>query len=703
MNPIYTVSKVLQSKDEWALVKLDSNQVVAGTWPCDPLPGHRFRGFIAHTTRGANLNKISHVNADENAFRKLLHDRKVSRKEADALLKNGFKKLRTALKRNSVHAFKRWKGVGKATARKALDTFVEFSDMYAFREQWFEAYPSLEQKHKVEFDIFMRGAPIAWKNPYKVLLRAPKFWGQTEDTDRSMQLFANIIAEDIGIPPDNPWRKRYERANQILQQTAESGSTWVRASSISLEADETDPYVQEDALCTLEKYNDAERNIANKLEYLMRVRTCTDYSPCAFLDETQNEAIRLACTSSVFILCGGAGVGKSRTLVQIVEQLGKERTLVCAPTGKAVVRLRSEDIDARTLHSALFAREHGMFTNLVLDEQSMQDVVVLAALLEKCTSLERVVFIGDPFQLPSVGPGALLRDLLTCEHIPRVCLTTIYRQEGGLIVENANRIRRGNASLEQDESFRIRPFKHTDVVNHFLSTPGAVIVAPTNRTVVTLNKMIHNCIRHTGPCITVKFFGYAAPWKIYVGDPVMNIKNVRDGDMYIANGSVGVVEDIKDRSITVRFDDVTYTWIGERVISKQLRPNYAITVHKSQGSEYPHVLCVAEFSRIFHRQTLYTAVTRAKKTCTVYETPGALRRAIRTRPPIRKTMLQERLNTCFSQTTTLSPPSSPLPTAFPTTPPAPVKESLPTRKRSLERPDVSTPKRRLIFRSPTVN
>lgn len=649
------------------------------------------------------MNNISHVNADENAFRKLLHDHRVSRKEADALLKNGFKKLRTALKRNTVHAFKRWKGVGKATAQKALDTFQEFSHMYAFRERWFDAYPTLEEKYRPEFDEFMRGAPIAWKNPFKILLKAPKFWGQTEDTDKHLQQFATIIADEVGISRDDTYRKRYERAATILQQTSESGSTWVRASTTTCPTDDIDPYVVENTLCTLEKYNKAERSIARVIESLLtRKETSAHVPTCPQLDETQLEAVHLAITKRVFILCGGAGVGKSRTLVEIVRKLGED-TLVCAPTGKAVVRLIQEGLEARTLHSAMYLQQHDHIRNLVLDEQSMQDIVILSALLEKLTHLERIIFVGDPFQLPSVGPGALLRDLLACEKIPRTRLTNIYRQEGGRIVENANRIRRGNTHLREDASFKTRPFDPTRVVEIFLRTPDAIIVAATNKTVAHLNKMIHARIPHRGPCLTVKFYGYGTPWKMYVGDPMMNVKNVRDGETYIANGDVGIITSMTEKGVTIDFGHTSYTWSGERAIQEHLRPTYAITVHKAQGSEYPHVLCVVEYSRGMHRQTLYTAVTRAKKSCTVFETPGALCRAIRTRPPVRKTMLQERLNTCFSPITTPSHPSSLQRGTCPCTPRAPVKESLPTRKRLLERPDTSTAKRRLIFESPIKN
>ena len=703
MTSIYTVFKVLCQKDAWALVKVDSDTVVAGTWPCNPLPGQRFRGIFTRTHRGGALNNISHVNADENAFRKLLHDRKVSRKEADALLKNGFKKLRTALKKNTVHAFKRWKGVGKATAAKALDTFQDFSHMYAFRERWFDTYPSLEEKYRPEFDDFMRGAPQAWKNPFKVLLKAPKFWGQSEDSDKHIQQFATIIADEVGISRDDMYRKRYERAASILQQTSESGSTWVRASTTTCPADEVDPYVVENTLCTLEKYNNAERTIARVIDTLLaREESLEPVPQCPQLDDTQIQAVHSAITKRVFILCGGAGVGKSRTLVQIVRQLG-EHTLVCAPTGKAVVRLIQEGIEARTLHSAMYMQQHDHIRNLVLDEQSMQDIVILAALLEKLTNLERIVFVGDPFQLPSVGPGALLRDLLACERISRTRLTTVYRQEGGLIVENANRIRRGNTHIRVDESFQRCSFDASRVVERFLRTPNATIVAATNKTVATLNKMIHARIPHRGPCLVVKFYGYGSPWKMYVGDPMMNVKNVRDGDMYIANGDVGTITSISEKSVTVDFGHTSYSWTGERAIQEHLRPTYAITIHKAQGSEYPHVICVVEYSRGMHRQTLYTAVTRAKKTCTVFETPGALDKAIRTRPPLRKTMLLERLNTCSSPITTPSPPSSLRRDAFPTTPAAPVKESLPTRKRLLERPGASTAKRRLIFESPIKN
>ena len=196
-----------------------------------------------------------------------------------------------------------------------------------FENNGFEAYPShVEQKHKVGLIYSCAAHAIAWKNPYKVLLRAEVLGPIRRYRQEHATIFKRF--EDVGIPLDNLWRKRYSvRIKFFSKRRIRLHLSAGLIRNLKLMR----PTTYRKRRSALEKYNDAERNIANKLEYLMRVRTCTDYSPCAFLDETQNEAIRLACTSSVFILCGGAGVGKSRTLVQIVEQLG-ERTNACLCT-----------------------------------------------------------------------------------------------------------------------------------------------------------------------------------------------------------------------------------------------------------------------------------------------------------------------------------------------------------------------------------
>ena len=708
MSTIYTIRRVLCAKDLWCLVRVEHQGeefVLAGVWPCVPIPGQRFRGKCQNNDRGRSLDNITHVNTDENAFRKILYDADVQLKQADALLKNGMKKLKLALESGDVKAFKRWKGVGKSTAQTAFQCYRTFKELFAFRRAWFDMYPTLEEKHKPEFDKIMKsGSPDEWVEPYAILLRNQKFWGHGEEDELATNIkFATIIAHDAGIDHNNEYFQRFERALGCFRELNSTGSTWVRSTSESCEERKDDPYIIKDGYCSLKRYERAERIISCCIRELMMSKVEeVEVTPVEGLDETQAGAVTMALTHPVSILCGGAGVGKTRTVAAIVEKMGGV-TLVCAPTGKAASRLREMGIDARTLHSALFMKDLNLVTRLVLDEQSMQDVDVLAALLRRCEMLQSILFVGDPFQLPSIGPGALLKDLITCGQIPTTRLTKIYRQEGGSIVRNANLIRRGNIRLTQDDSFRVLPYQIERVVNHFMhlwnEDSPPVILTPLNKTVATLNTMIHSRMRKSGPHMDIKFYGYARPWPIYEGDMMMNIKNTRQDNIYVANGAVGVVTKLncKEKQITMTFPEGTILIEDPQ---KQLRPCYAVTVHKSQGSEYNNVLCVVEPSRLMHRKMLYTAVTRAKQTCVIYESPRALSRAILARPPTRETRLQEYINTCFSPTMVSPPPLSPQHTVLKSTPNAPRNGSSNTRKRYIPPQEASTAKRRLFSTEP---
>ena len=723
MSTIYTIRRVLCTRNDWSLARVDyqgEELVVGGKWPCKLIPGQRFRGQCKINARGRSLVHIAHVNADENAFRGMLHTAEVYSKQADALFKNGMKKLRRALESGDPRAFKRWAGVGKATANKALEVYVKFKQSFSFRMPWYERFPTLEEKFIPAFDEIMRVQnPDDWSEPYETLCKTRKFWGFEEDDLATSMKFARIIAHDSGIDDTNEWYQRFQRAVQTHGSLNSTGSTWMNASETQLAPLMSDPYVADNNVCTLKKYVNAEKTIAEVIAKLFRRHMkkrvherdelFDDVSPTDDLDDVQSQAVTMATTQPVSILCGGAGVGKSRTLAHIVKEMGDIGVLVCAPTGKAASRLIDMGIEARTLHSAIFMGKTDMGAqilkschHLVLDEQSMQDVVVLAALLRRLPNLESILFVGDPFQLPSVGPGALLRDLLACKQIPTTRLTKIYRQEGGSIVLNANRVRRGNVNLTQDASFRVHDYNVDAVIGQFIrlwdEENPPVILTALNQTVATLNKAIHQRLRHGCiPVHGVSFYGYGKPWPVYVGDRMMNIKNTRvvtdEANFYVANGSIGVVTAATEKTIHVQF--------GEDILvvdepSKQLRPCYAITVHKSQGSEYDHVLCVVEPSRIMDRTLTYTAITRAKQTCTVYETSHALQRAIGTRQKPRRTRLQEYINTCCSQTTNTSPPSSPQPIVSNVTPAAPRLEFLNMKRRSSEQLGPSTAKRRLF-------
>ena len=701
---IYTVQRILASRGEkWALARLEHQGdvvVAAGVWPSGvPIPGQKFKGALVEQARGKRLDQITDAAVDENAFRNILHRAGVNRTCSDALFKNGMKRLKTALAKGSAQAFRRWKGVGKSTAQAALDAFPEFIDTFSFRDAWFETYPTLAEKYNTGFDAILRASkPGEWKEPYRRLIKSKKFWGYSlDEEDGQASKLAAVIAQDVGS--GGRWKELYDASERIMQALQSSGSTYVKQ---AVEVSDESPITCDDASrASLAIYEEAEQYVAKRVAQMC---TTASLRPCARLeglDDAQSQAVVQAVEDwGVSVLCGGAGVGKSRTLVKLIayaKQYGYT-PLVVAPTGKAALRLMELGTEARTVHAAMFGK-NDKYDMIVLDEQSMQDITVLAAFLKMLPRVGKIVFVGDPFQLPSVGPGALLRDLLAEKRIPRVRLTTIYRQEGGSIVENANLIRRGNSSLTRDASFDVRPYSESAVVEAYLRAPGAVIIAPLNRTVAALNTQVARRLYRSGAHVKVKLYGYRELWKFYVGDKVMNVKNVREEGVFVANGSVGEIRSIAGEKVRVQFETGVLEWASLGEVQKHLRPCYAITVHKSQGSEYDTVLCVVEPTRLMHRQTLYTAVTRAKRRCVLFETPGGVRRAISSRAPVRHTRLQEYLNTCFSRTTTPPLPSSAPPTEPATTPLGRAQPSAPTSRTSSKRVGAWTPTRGSI--SPT--
>ena len=373
----------------------------------------------------------------------------------------------------------------------------------------------------------------------------------------------------------------------------------------------------------------------------------------------QRQAVRMAAEGGVLLLTGGPGTGKTtslRGIVALYRRMGLDVALL-APTGRAAKRLGEvTDCDAQTIHRAL-----GMSYNdltgqvafkkngndpleahaVIVDEMSMVDLELMQALLEALRPGCRLVLVGDPDQLPSVGAGNVLGDLLRSTVVPTVSLTQVFRQaEQSAIIRNAHAVNMGQPpqldSNQGDFFFLCRrsPDRLVQTVvelcrdrlpkNMNIPAEQIQVLSPTRKGAcgtVSLNRSLQAALNPPSPQKRQKQWGDVT---FRVGDRVMQTKNNYDvlwekddgtAGSGIFNGDVGVIQDIDSSGelIVLRFDDRTATYTAD--LLSQLDMAYAITVHKSQGSEYPAVILVSAPAApsLMVRGVLYTAITRARR------------------------------------------------------------------------------------------
>ena len=363
------------------------------------------------------------------------------------------------------------------------------------------------------------------------------------------------------------------------------------------------------------------------------------------LAESQVAAIRLALRSKALVITGGPGVGKTTIVNAILRILVAKgvQLLLCAPTGRAAKRMtEATGFEAKTIHRLLevdpksggFRRgsDHPLACDvLVIDETSMVDVLLMQALLRAVPDHAALLVVGDIDQLPSVGPGQVLADVIASGAVPVVRLTEIYRQAAqSRIITSAHRINRGSlpdlSKPEGDSDFyfvqtddpdvavtRIVELVRTRIPQRFGLDPirDIQVLCPMNRGGIgarSLNIELQAALNPAGER-KVERFG----WTFSPGDKVMQIENDYDKEVY--NGDIGYVDDVDPDAgeLTARFDGRSVTYgFGEL---DTLVPAYAATIHKSQGSEYPAVIIpvMTQHYTMLQRNLLYTGVTRGKR------------------------------------------------------------------------------------------
>lgn len=390
-------------------------------------------------------------------------------------------------------------------------------------------------------------------------------------------------------------------------------------------------------------------------------------------DEVQLAAIRQAVTSKVMVLTGGPGTGKTTTTQGIIAALKKAglRVLLAAPTGRAAKRMsEATGMEAKTIHRLLeYNPQDGYKRNdenplegdaLIVDECSMIDILLMNNLLKAVPVGMRLVFVGDIDQLPSVGAGNVLRDIIDSQRIPVVRLVRIFRQaQKSRIVMNAHTINQGrfpDTSNGRDTDFFFMreddPERAAETIvrlvkerlpRAYRESPNRIqVLTPMQRGVVgaaNLNLLLQQALNPSGPSLGRGGYTYRQ------GDRVMQLRNNYDKDVF--NGDLGYIREVdtEDRMLTVDFDgkkvEYDVTELDELTLA------YATTIHKAQGSEYPIVVMPVLMTHfvMLQRNLIYTGITRAKKICVLIGAMKALAYAVRNMSVLkRNTSLRERLN-----------------------------------------------------------
>ena len=529
-------------------------------------------------------------------------------------------------------------------------------------------------------------------NPYCL---ADDIWGIGFKT-------ADGIAEKLGYEKNDSRRCR-SGINYTLNKLSEDGHCYaereqlVKSAKELLQADEepitealdgmieAEDLILDDEAIFLPPFYYSECGVANKLKRLLDSQTGNLFDDTLDIedvvkktsilyDDVQVAAIKQAVHSKVMVLTGGPGTGKTTTTLGIIaalESLGQS-ILLAAPTGRAAKRMsEATGKEAKTIHRLLeYNPAEGYGRNdenpleggvLIVDESSMIDIILMNSLLKAVPSHMRLILVGDIDQLPSVGAGNVLRDIIDSDVVPVVRLTRIFRQaQSSRIVTNAHKVNQGlfpDISNGKDADFFFIKKEDpeqaaAEIVNivknripkaYGYNISDIQVLAPMQRSVVgatSLNIALQEAVNPLGESLSRGGFKYRK------GDKVMQIRNNYDKEVF--NGDIGTVTsvDMEERTLTVMFDGNTIEYEDNEL--DELTLAYATTIHKSQGSEYPVVVIPLLMTHyvMLQRNLVYTGITRAKKICIIVGTTKALAYSIHNMVVLkRNTKLRERLKT----------------------------------------------------------
>jgi exodeoxyribonuclease V alpha subunit len=388
--------------------------------------------------------------------------------------------------------------------------------------------------------------------------------------------------------------------------------------------------------------------------------------------EAQNLAIEESFRKKILVITGGPGTGKTtiiKAVVDIFQMWGRD-VLLAAPTGRAAQRLTdATGKPAKTLHRTLeFTPKQGSFRRnennllagdaLIIDEFSMVDLPLMHHLLKAVPDRMRLILVGDKDQLPSVGPGCLLRDIIESQKVEVVTLNEIFRQEkDSLIVQNAHRVNQGVSLIHpprgvKDADFYFIP--QNDDKKAFATimklcgysiprrfgipalSPDIQVISPMYRGIVGVDNLNAELQKRLNKFQEGLKLGTR---EIRIHDKVMQLRNNYEKEIY--NGDIGIVVDVDGRNYRLFVDYEGRIVKYEREEMNEITLAYAISVHKSQGSEYKAVVMplMTQHFIMLQRNLFYTALTRAKKLCVIVGTYKALHIAIKNDKPVKRNCL----------------------------------------------------------------
>lgn len=557
------------------------------------------------------------------------------------------------------------------------------------------------------------------ENPYRLV----------EDIEGIGFTKADQIAENLGIEATSPRRLRAALLYQIFALALQSGNTYIEAqhlleSTIQLLETSRRVEIKLEALadCVIELVEEgkikqegtrlfenslyfAEVGIATQIHRLLDEQEAYDYKDSMLerhlrkiekrlgiqYGASQEIAIKEAISSPLFILTGGPGTGKTTVINGIVQMFAEIHDidlemkpnaeeafpiLLAAPTGRAAKRMNeTTGLPSGTIHRLLGlnnrerAPEEGTkeLTGglLIVDEMSMVDTWLANTLIKAIPEGMQVIFVGDKDQLPSVGPGQVLHDLLGITAIPKQELTEIYRQgDGSSIISLAHDIKNGQmpANLTQNqkdrsyfacEAHQIEPIIAnivTKAKNKGFTPQDIQVLAPMYRGVAginALNQMMQEIFNPNEKGQKKEVHFHEVVYRI--GDKVLQLQNMPEKNVF--NGDMGQIvgityaKDSEDKvdELLIRFDltEVSYT----RNEWQQITLAYCCSIHKAQGSEFKMVILpmVHQYRRMLQRNLLYTAVTRSKELLILLGEPSAYQQSIQQESHIRQTSLKERI------------------------------------------------------------
>lgn len=567
---------------------------------------------------------------------------------------------------------------------------------------------------------------IIQENPYQLV----------EDIQGVGFKIADLLAEKLGIEADSPQRFRAALVHSLLEASLEKGDTYVEAKELLERAlyilEEARPLELEPALVAKELQNliaeDKVQNIDTRIfdnslfyaekgikKHLSRIMSTPleeklsddkiteeisriEANFTLTYDETQKKAIHDALTSKVFILTGGPGTGKTTVINGIIEAYGQLHGIdtkknevpitLAAPTGRAARRMNElTGLPAATIHRHLGL--NGDNNNdyqaiddyldcelIIIDEFSMVDTWLANQLFASIASHTQVIIVGDSDQLPSVGPGQVLADLLKIAELPQVALTKIFRQsEDSTIVTLASQMRQGR--LPDDFTQKKPDRSYFEAQAHFIpdmvekivrsalksgiEAQDIQILAPMYRGqagITNLNTLMQNLLNPKDDKLEFLFNEQV----FRNGDKVLHLVN--DAELNVFNGDIGYITELmpakytdsKQDEITIQFEgnDVSYP----RNEWHKITLAYAMSIHKSQGSEFQVVILpiTRQSGRMLQRNLIYTAITRSKSKLVMLGEISAFDYAVKNEGASRKTYLVERFGgqTKPSQTSTAS-------------------------------------------------